>query len=499
MRLIELAVDMVMVDPRMHDTEISGLTADSRQVRPGYLFAALPSASVNSGTDGRDFIDDAVARGAVAILAPDGTRIDDLSTDTPDDTPYLITDENPRWRLSQFAARFYEHQPRHIVGVTGTNGKSSVAGFTRQIWALLGHPSGAIGTLGVDADGFDAGPSLTTPDPVELHATLARMAMSGIDHLALEASSHGLDQFRLDGVRFSAAAFTNLSRDHLDYHGTEEAYLGAKMRLFRHLLPVDGAAVLNADSPHFDAVAEICRATGHRVRSYGIQTSDIHIADVSALPDGLRLCVTVKDQSLETRLNLVGGFQAYNILAALGLVAETGGDLTEAFTTLAHVKGVKGRMQRIGALENGAQVYVDYAHTPDALRTALDAIRPHVGGQLHLIFGAGGDRDPGKRPMMGEVAAQHADRAIVTDDNPRREDPESIRRQILTGCRGADEIGDRAAAIRAGISGLQADDILIIAGKGHEQGQIVGTETLPFDDADVAAGILTAMGGEVVT
>jgi UDP-N-acetylmuramoyl-L-alanyl-D-glutamate--2,6-diaminopimelate ligase len=503
MQLIELAVDMVMVDPQMHDTEISGLTADSRQVQSGYLFAALPSASENSGADGRDFIDDAVARGAVAILAPNGTRIDglptDTSDDTSDDTPYLITDENPRWRLSQLAARFYEHQPRHIVGVTGTNGKSSVAGFTRQIWALLGHPSGAIGTLGVDADGFDAGPSLTTPDPVNLHATLAKMAAAGIDHLALEASSHGLDQFRLDGVHFSAAAFTNLSRDHLDYHGTEEAYLNAKMRLFRHLLPVDGAAVLNADSNYFDTVAEICRTTGHRVRSYGIQTSDIHIADVSALPDGLRLCVTVKDQSLETRLNLVGGFQAYNVLAALGLVAETGGDLVEAFAALAHLTGVRGRMQRIGALENGAQVYVDYAHTPDALQTALGAIRPHVGGQLHLIFGAGGDRDPGKRPMMGDVATQHADRVIVTDDNPRREEPQTIRRQILTSCAGAEEIGDRAVAIKTGISSLRNGDILVIAGKGHEQGQIIGTETLPFDDASIAADILTAMGGEVVT
>lgn len=499
MRLIELAVDMVMVDPRMHDTEISGLTADSRQVQPGYLFAALPSASENSGTDGRDFIEDAVARGAVAILAPDGTRIDGIPTDTPDDTPYLITDENPRWRLSQFAARFYEHQPRHIVGVTGTNGKSSVAGFTRQIWALLGLPSGAIGTLGVDADGFDAGPSLTTPDPVNLHATLARMAASGIDHLALEASSHGLDQFRLDGVQFSAAAFTNLSRDHLDYHGTEAAYLAAKMRLFRHLLPVDGAAVLNADSPHFDTVAEICRTTGHRVRSYGVQTSDIHIADVSALPDGLRLCITVKDQSLETRLNLVGGFQAYNVLAALGLVAETDGDLLEAFATLAHLTGVRGRMQRIGALENGAQVYIDYAHTPDALQTALGAIRPHVGGKLHLIFGAGGDRDPGKRPMMGDIAARLADRVIVTDDNPRGEDPQTIRQQILARCTGAEEIGDRGAAIKAGISNLRDGDILMIAGKGHEQGQVIGSETLPFDDAAVAAEILTRMGGEVAT
>ncbi|HCP00927.1 MAG TPA: UDP-N-acetylmuramoyl-L-alanyl-D-glutamate--2,6-diaminopimelate ligase [Rhodospirillaceae bacterium] len=482
-----------MGDPRMHDMEISGLTADSRQVRPGYLFAALPSASADSGADGRDFIDDAVARGAAAILAPCGTRINDTSKETP----FLITDENPRWRLSQFAARFYEDQPLNIVGVTGTNGKSSVAGFTRQIWSQLGHKCGAIGTLGVDADGFDDGPSLTTPDPVNLHATLADMARSGIDHLALEASSHGLDQHRLDGVHFAAAAFTNLSLDHLDYHETKDAYLAAKMRLFRHLLPADGAAVLNADSSYFETIAEICRTVGHRVRSYGIQTSDIHIADVSALPDGLRLCITVKDQSLETRLNLIGGFQAYNVLAALGLVAETGADIIDAFATLAHLKGVRGRMQRVGALENGAQIYVDYAHTPDALDTVLSAIRPHVGGNLHVIFGAGGDRDPKKRPMMGAVATNRADRVIVTDDNPRCENPETIRQQILKACGGAEDIGSRRDAIRTGITALDTDDILIIAGKGHEQGQIIGTEIIPFDDIDVAADILNGLGGEI--
>lgn len=495
MRLTDLVSDMMTVDPRMHATEISGLTADSRKVEPGFLFAALPSATANSGTDGRNFIEDAMARGAVAILAPDGTTVDAA----PDDAPYLITDENPRWRLSQFAARFYEQQPDTIVGVTGTNGKSSVAGFVRQIWSRLGMTSGCIGTLGIDADGFDAGPSLTTPDPVSLHATLAELARAGVDHLALEASSHGLDQYRLDGVRFAAAAFTNLSRDHLDYHRTEEAYLAAKMRLFQQLLPADGTAVLNADSEHFDTVADICRTAGHKIRSYGIQTSDLHIADVSPLPDGLRLCVTVHDRSLETRLNLVGGFQAYNVLAALGLVIETGADLCDAFATLAHLTGVRGRMQRIGARGNGAQVYVDYAHTPDALKTALTAIRPHVGGRLHVVFGAGGDRDPGKRPMMGEVAADHADTVIVTDDNPRREDPETIRRQVLVGCPNAANIGDRADAIHVGIAGLEAGDVLVIAGKGHERGQIIGAETLPFDDATVAAEALVELGGEAVT
>ncbi|MBO6782169.1 MAG: UDP-N-acetylmuramoyl-L-alanyl-D-glutamate--2,6-diaminopimelate ligase [Alphaproteobacteria bacterium] len=494
MRLTELAPDMIKVDPLTRDTEISGLTADSRRVKPGYLFAALPSATENSGTDGRDFIGDALERGAVAILAPDGTQIPGGNAQT-----HLITDANPRWRLSQFAARYYQRQPKTIVGVTGTNGKSSVAGFTRQIWARLGEKSAAMGTLGLDADGFEAGPSLTTPDPVTLHETLSELSEAGVDHLALEASSHGLDQYRLDGVRFAAAAFTNLTRDHLDYHKTEAAYFEAKLRLFRFLLPLNGAAVLNADSPYFEPVADVCRAAGHRIRSFGIQTSDLHIADVSALADGLRLCVTVRDRSYETRLNLVGGFQTYNVLAALGLAVETGADFTDAFGTLAHLRGVRGRMERIGALDNGAQVYVDYAHTPDALKTALTSIRPHVGGKLHVAFGAGGDRDPGKRPMMGAVAAEHADRVIVTDDNPRREEPESIRRQILVECPDALEIGDRAEAIAAGITALESGDILVIAGKGHETGQIVASETLPFDDAEVARDIIRDAGGEIAS
>jgi UDP-N-acetylmuramoyl-L-alanyl-D-glutamate--2,6-diaminopimelate ligase len=493
MRLIDLLPEMMNIDPIMRDTEISGLTADSRRVEPGYLFAALPSATENSGTDGRDFIKDAVARGAVAILAPDGTRIELEGAKSP----CVITDENPRWRLTQFAARFYEKQPRTVVGITGTNGKSSVAGFTRQIWALLGHNSASMGTLGLDAAGFEAGPSLTTPDPVTLHETLRDLASSGVDHLALEASSHGLDQYRLDGVRFAAAAFTNFSRDHLDYHKTEAAYLEAKLRLFRFLLPHNGAAVLNADSPHFKPVADVCRASGHRIRSFGIQTSDIHIADVSALPDGLRLCVTMRDQSYETRLNLIGGFQAYNVLAALGLAIETGADPSKAFNTLAHLRGVRGRMERVGGLDNDAQVYVDYAHTPDALKTALLAIQPHVRGKLHVVFGAGGDRDSGKRPLMGRMAAEHADRIFVTDDNPRREDPGTIRRQVLNGCPDAIEIGNREDAITQAIAGLAEGDILVIAGKGHETGQIVGNETFPFDDAEIARQALADHGGEM--
>ena len=494
MRLTDLLPEMMNIDPIMRETEISGLTADSRRVEPGYLFAALPSATENSGTDGRDYIEDAVARGAVAILAPDGTTVE-----TPgENAPCVIIDENPRWRLAQFASRFYEKQPRTVVGITGTNGKSSVAGFTRQIWSVLGETSASMGTLGLDADGFDAGPSLTTPDPVTLHETLSDLATAGVHHLALEASSHGLDQYRLDGVRFAAAAFTNLSRDHLDYHKTEAAYLDAKLRLFRFLLPHDGAAILNADSPYFEPVADVCRSTGHRIRSFGIQTSDIHIADVSALSDGLRLCITMRDQSFETRLNLVGGFQAYNVLAALALAVETGSDMTDAFGTLAHLRGVRGRMKHVGGLDNGAQVYVDYAHTPDALKTALTAIRPHVRNLLHVVFGAGGDRDSGKRPMMGQIAATHADRVIVTDDNPRHEDPNTIRRQVLNGCPKADDIGNREEAIAAAVANLEAGDILMIAGKGHETGQIIGSETRPFDDAEVARKVILGRGGEVV-
>ncbi|MFT5180448.1 MAG: UDP-N-acetylmuramoyl-L-alanyl-D-glutamate--2,6-diaminopimelate ligase [Alphaproteobacteria bacterium] len=475
----------------LHDVQITGLTADSRRVEPGYLFAALPSATQGSGTDGREYIGDALARGAVAVLAPLGTELDD--------TAQLLVDENPRRQLAHLAARFYQHQPKTIAAVTGTNGKSSVVGFTRQIWSHLDVPAASIGTLGIDADGFDAGPSLTTPDPVALHQTLANLADAGIDHLAMEASSHGLDQYRLDGVNIAAAAFTNLTRDHLDYHQTEAQYFAAKARLFEQLLPADGTAVLNADSSYYEEIRGICRQAGHRISSFGLSTSDMRIDDLSPLADGLRLCVTIAHRTFETRLPLVGGFQAYNALAALGLVIGCGADVDDAFGALALLTGVRGRMQLIGRHPNGAMVYIDYAHTPDALETALSAIRPHVTGKLAVVFGAGGDRDAGKRAMMGKVAAQFADRAIVTDDNPRREDAASIRRQILTGCPGASEFDNRAKAIATAIGDLAAEDTVIIAGKGHETGQIVGTEVLPFDDAEVARSVLTELGGEAAS
>ena len=472
----------------LQDVQITGLTADSRRVQPGYLFAALPSATRGSGTDGRDYIGDALARGAVAVLGLPGTVLDDGAQ--------LLVDENPRRQLALLAARFYQRQPKTVAAITGTNGKSSVVGFTRQIWSHLGLPAASIGTLGIDADGFDPGPSLTTPDPVALHQTLADLADAGIDHLAMEASSHGLDQYRLDGIVIAAAAFTNLTRDHLDYHRTEADYFAAKRRLFEQLLPADGTAVLNADSAYYDEIRDICRLAGHRISSYGMNTSDMRIDDLSPLADGLRLCVTIDRRTFETRLPLVGAFQAYNALAALGLAIGCGAAVDDAFAALALLKGVRGRMELVGHHPNGAMVYVDYAHPPDALETALSAIRSHVTGKLAVVFGAGGDRDPGKRAMMGKVAAEFADRAIVTDDNPRREDPASIRRQILTACPGAAEFDNRAKAIAAAIGELAADDVLIIAGKGHETGQIVGTEVLPFDDAEVARGVITELVGE---
>lgn len=489
------------------DVDITGLTADSRQVEPGYLFAALPGSIAGSGSDGRNFIGDAIARGARIVLAPPGTELDRALQGGPPGSGamdrsalsdvQILTDENPRRRLALLAARFHAPQPKTVAAVTGTNGKSSVAGFTRQIWAQLGHKSGSIGTLGVDADGFTGGPSLTTPDPVVLHKTLAEMARAGVQHVALEASSHGLDQFRLDGVELRAAAFTNITRDHLDYHKTEAAYLAAKLRLFDELLPPDGVAVLNGDIPEFETIRDTCRNAGHEVRVYGVNTSDIRLDDAHPLADGQRLCITCRNQTYDTKLPLIGGFQAYNALAALGLALACGADIDQAVSTLARLRGVRGRMELVARSHTGAPIYIDYAHTPDALETALKAMRPHVRGRLVVVFGAGGDRDAGKRPLMGVVAEREADLVIVTDDNPRREEPDTIRRQILVGCPRAEEIGDRAEAIATAIRLLGPDDVLIVAGKGHEDGQIVGTLKLPFDDREVARAAAVDDGGEV--
>ena len=478
MRLTELMngpASLVSPQRALAEPEILGLTADSRQVRPGYLFAAL----AGSRTDGRRYIKEAIGRGAVAVLTTPDVSL-------PDPAVPLIADVNPRRRLALMAARFYGRQPRTIAAVTGTSGKTSVACFTRQLWTELGFQAASLGTLGILAPGVHHSASLTTPDPVWLHEQLAALARAGIDHLALEASSHGLDQYRLDGVEIRAAAFTNLGRDHLDYHPTMAAYFAAKRRLFAEVMPPAGTAVLNADAPEYEALLETCRARRHRVLSYGRKGESLTLEAVEASASGLTLSFRLEGRRRTVSAALLGAFQASNLLAALGLVLGLGGEREAAIAALAHVQGTPGRMQQVARLENGAAVVVDYSHKPDALSAVLEALRPLAKGRLHVVFGCGGDRDAGKRPEMGAIAARLADRVIVTDDNPRSEDAGAIRRQVLAGCPDAREIGDRAEAIEVAVKALQTGDLLLIAGKGHERSQIVGDKVLPFDDAEVA-------------
>lgn len=488
MRLGDLAPETAL-SPDQADLGIEGLSADSRAVLPGWLFAAVPGAAV----DGRNFIAKAVENGAVAILTTE-----DISADheTAAGDTVVLRSANPRRDLALMAARFHGAQPETLVAITGTNGKTSVASFTRQVWAALGHKAASMGTLGIAGPGVDRPGALTTPDPVTLHKDLAHLVRNGISHVALEASSHGLDQHRLDGIVPAAAAFTNFSRDHIDYHDTMEAYLAAKLRLFRDLLPKGAPAVLNADSDVFDAVSEACQARGHRIFTYGAAADDagLRLLELKPTLSGLTLEVGWADGAHTIDLPLVGGFQAENALAALGLVIATGGDAQRAMAALANLQGAPGRMQRVARTPTGAPVFVDYAHTPEALETVLAAMRPHTEGALSVVFGCGGDRDAGKRPMMGEVAARLADRVILTDDNPRSEDPAAIRAAAREGCPEATEIGDRAGAIAAAVDALKPGDLLVIAGKGHEQGQIVGDKTLPFDDARVAQDAVAALG-----
>jgi UDP-N-acetylmuramoyl-L-alanyl-D-glutamate--2,6-diaminopimelate ligase len=471
---------------RADSLEICGLTADSREVAPGFLFAALPG----SHADGRTFIDEAVQKGAVAVLAPRGTRLRDYGHPV-----VLLEDDNPRRRLALMAARYYDAQPDLVAAVTGTNGKTSVAEFTRQIWQRLGHKAASLGTLGLNPEHGSAPGSLTTPDPIELHHCLAVLAQDGVERLVLEASSHGLDQWRLDGVRITAAAFTNLTRDHLDYHGDMAAYLAAKQRLFTELLESGGTAVLNADDESIGLLEQVAMARGLRVISYGCAGRDLRLWEVEPAPDGMEVTFGLFCQKHRITLPLAGAFQAHNVLAALGLAIGTGADPEAALATLAELRGVPGRLERIGSTPSGGEVYVDYAHTPDALATVLAALRPHTRARLWAVFGCGGDRDRGKRPEMGAIATEAADRAIVTDDNPRSEDPAAIRREILAAAPGAREIGDRGAAIAEAIAGLGSGDVLVIAGKGHEPGQIVGDRVLPFDDREVARQAIATLPG----
>jgi len=483
LKLTEL-IAPVSAPTGLNDPEIVGLTADSRNVQPGFLFAALPGAK----QDGRSFAADAIARGAVAIL-----------TDHPDALPLppeersrvcILTDVNPHRRLPLLAARFHGRQPRTIAAVTGTNGKTSVVHFTREIWTALGHPAASLGTLGLVTTAERRPGALTTPDPVALHRDLARLAKQGIDHVAVEASSHGLHQFRLDGLSVAAAAFTNLTRDHLDYHGDMANYRAAKDRLFTALLMPGGSAVLNRDSGEFARLEALCRDGGHPVIAYGADpAADLHMVAREPRVDSQFLVLDVFGRRHELLLPLAGEFQAMNALAALGLVIATGGPLAAATAALSDVTGVPGRLQFVAGHEGGGAIVVDYAHTPDALVTVLTALRLHTRGRLAVLFGCGGDRDAGKRPFMGEVATRLADRVYVTDDNPRTEPAAEIRRAILDAAPNATEIGDRREAIATAIAELRAGDLLVIAGKGHETGQIIGTETYPFDDAVIAREI----------
>jgi UDP-N-acetylmuramoyl-L-alanyl-D-glutamate--2,6-diaminopimelate ligase len=455
--------------------DITGLTCDSRDVKPGYLFAALPGLQ----SDGRDFIPDAVGRGASCILASSGTVLQDNDVS-------LLVDDNPRRRFSLMAAQFFETQPETVVAVTGTNGKTSVVTLARQIWTKLGRSAASMGTLGVSAPNHEAVGSLTTPDPVGLHHEISELAKQGVNCLAIEASSHGLTQYRLDGVNISCAAFTNLSRDHLDYHKSMAEYLAAKSRLFSEVIPSDGVAVLNADAPEFRTLAAICSGRGQRVISYGLNQGDIRCEKIVATQTGFDLEIFAQGARTNVSLPLIGSFQISNALCAAGLVIASGEDANDVLQTLSDLEGAPGRLQKIEGHPKGAGVYIDYAHTPDALETVLTALRPHTTGNLSVIFGCGGDRDKGKRPEMGRVAQALADKIFITDDNPRSEDPYEIRRQILETCPLGKEVGDRKLAISQALTGLAENDLLLIAGKGHEATQIVGDQILPFSDVDVA-------------
>ena len=464
--------------------QISGLTADSRLVRPGYLFAALPG----SRADGRDFVVDAIERGASAVLAPVESAFQ-----VPDDIS-VVTADNPRRLYARMAAKFHGRQPAHMAAVTGTNGKTSVADFARQIWSHQGRRAASVGTLGIiSSNGWQRG-SLTTPDPADLHASLKALTENRVTHAALEASSHGLEQHRLDGVRIGVAAFTNLSRDHLDYHGDMETYLAAKLRLFTEVLTPGGAVVMSSDDPVSRKVWDAAAGVGATVTTVGRAGDDISLGAVSPAAEGLDMAFTLAGSRHHVRLPLAGGFQAMNALIALGIVIADGGDAGTAVEALARLKGVPGRLEKIGDYRGGA-VYVDYAHTPDAVTTALDAVRPHSRGKLIAVIGCGGDRDPGKRASMGAAAAGGADEVIVTDDNPRTEDPAAIRAAVLEGAPEATEIGDRRDAIRQAVRTIGPGDVVVVAGKGHEEGQVVGEDILPFNDADVIRDVITELGG----
>ena len=477
MKLADLPLEGARFDPRFAGLQLTGISADSRKVKPGDLFVAVPGTK----SDGLAFVPQAVAAGAAAIIAEQKAEV---SADVA-----FVQVANARRALALAAAAFFPRQPGTVAAVTGTSGKTSVAAFTRQIWSALGEQAASIGTIGVVSPRGETYGSLTTPDPIELHRTLDRLAGEGVTHLALEASSHGLDQHRLDGVRVSAGAFTNLSRDHLDYHPTIEAYLAAKLRLFENLIVPGGTAVIGVDDSHAGQVVAAAKKRGLKIMTVGERADDIKL--LGGAIDGFAQVVRIAHggRTYNIKLPLVGAFQVQNAAIAAGLAIASGSEPARVFASLETLQGAKGRLELAGT-KNGAPIFIDYAHKPDALEKALESLRPYAKGKLVVVFGAGGDRDQGKRPIMGRIAVENADRVIVTDDNPRSEQPAAIRAAILAEAKGAAEIGDRAQAIRTGIAGLKSGDVLLIAGKGHETGQIVGSRVLDFSDHEAVAAAL---------
>ncbi len=482
MKLSDLLSEEAALDPKAAAIDVSGVTADSRAIKPGDVFVAIAGGKV----DGLKFATQAADAGAVAVVTErDGGA---FSTSVPS-----IKVGNTRRALALMAAKFFPRQPGVIAAVTGTSGKTSVAAFTRQIWEQLGHAAASVGTIGVVSGTRSTYGSLTTPDPVALHRTLDELAGEGVTHLAIEASSHGLDQHRLDGLRIAAGAFTNLSRDHLDYHADLDDYLDAKLRLFSDLVAPDGTAVVSADHPESAAVVATAQARGLRVITVGQHGEGLCLQHAAIDGAGQRISIQHGGQIFDVLLPLVGGFQVENALVAAGLAIATGSEAAKVFPALGALQGAKGRLELVGSV-NGASIIIDYAHKPDALEKVLAALRPYAANRLIVVFGAGGDRDPGKRPLMGAIATMNADRVIVTDDNPRSENPAAIRAAILAAAPGAVEIGDRGEAIHTAIADLRPGDVLLIAGKGHETGQIIGDRTLPFSDHEAVA----AAAGEKV-
>jgi UDP-N-acetylmuramoyl-L-alanyl-D-glutamate--2,6-diaminopimelate ligase len=473
MKLSDLLTDQASLDARTGARDVTGITADSRAVKPGFVFVAVPGTKA----DGMIYAAPAAQAGAVAVVGEKAP-----AAPLPGGTAFVPV-ANSRRALAMAASRFYPKQPKVIAAVTGTSGKTSVAAFTRQIWVALGHEAASLGTIGVVTPKKEIYGSLTTPDPVGLHRTLSELADEGVTHLAMEASSHGLDQHRLDGVRVAAAGFTNLSRDHLDYHPSVNAYLAAKLRLFEALVVDGGSAVIDVDHEHSNAVVAAARKRGLKLITVGRKGEGIRLRETEIDGFAQRLTLDHGGKTYSLKLPLVGAFQVENALVSAGMVIATGGEPGAVFASLSSLKGAKGRLDLIGE-RNGAPIFVDYAHKPDALEKALAALRPYVKRNLVVVFGAGGNRDAGKRPLMGEIAAQHADKVIVTDDNPRNEQPEKIRAAILAAAPGASEIGDRREAIRRSVAALERGDVLLIAGKGHESGQIIGDRVLEFSDHD---------------